>query len=178
VAVVSYVDTGDATKGLIGSAAKWFFSRAVIYVAVALLSAGLFFAAASIYAWVQGPIQTPATAPTTIPAIPAVPTPALPPVLLAPVPNVAQVPELRLTAEDVALILAIIQPRPSPGGWTEYKLGQRAGANAGRVIPLLPMAVVEKVPQLRGFRYDIDAKGAVVIIDPRTYFVRAIIVAK
>ena len=37
------------------------------------------------------------------------------------------------------------------------------------------MAIVEKVPQLRGFRYDIDKRGAVIIIDPRTYYVSAII---
>jgi hypothetical protein len=173
---MSYVDTGDAAKGLVSSLAKWFFFRAVIYVAAALLSAGLFFVAVFFYARVQGPMPNPV--PTTVPATPAAQTPSPPPVLLAPDPNIAQVPGLRLTAEDVAVILAVLQPRrpSSPWPWeTGYELGKRAGLNAGHVIPLLPMAVVEKVPQLRGFRYDIDKRGAVIIIDPGTYFVSAII---
>ena len=62
---MSYVDTGDAAKGLVSSLAKWFFFRAVIYVAAALLSAGLFFVAVFFYARVQGPMPNPV--PTTVP---------------------------------------------------------------------------------------------------------------
>jgi hypothetical protein len=170
---MAYAEIRD--EGLVSSAVKWFFFRALVYVAVALISAAAFFAAVSIYAWTLGPIPKASSTPPAIdpPSI-TVPTPAPPSVPTVP-PNVALVPELRLTADDVAYILAIIHPKPSPGG-TRYDLGDRV--TGGNLIPVLPTAIVEKVPQLRGFRYDVDADGAVVIINPRTYYVSAIIRTK
>jgi hypothetical protein len=50
---MSYSSRIDSPAHWVGYGAKWFVFRLTIYVAIAVISAGLFFVAASVYAYVS-----------------------------------------------------------------------------------------------------------------------------
>jgi hypothetical protein len=45
----------------------------------------------------------------------------------------------------------------------------------GYIVPMLPVAIVAKVPRLRNYRYDVASDGRVFIVSPVTYRISAII---
>jgi hypothetical protein len=167
---MNYASTDQYSTGIVSYGAKWFLIRLSIYAAAAVVSAGLFLLGASVYAVLHGPNITEAPPAIEIPA--PVDTPrTLPSVRLPGGQEMVQVRELELTAEEAQFILSIINPQQSRVKH-EYSLG---GTPLSHLIPLLPAAIFEKVPRLRGYRYDVDAGGTVLIVDPVTYKISAII---
>jgi hypothetical protein len=63
--------------------------------------------------------------------------------------------------------------KPVPTGQRTYVLGERV---SGLTVPLLPPAVIDKLPELTGLGYIFDAKGQIVLVDG-SYRVAAIIVS-
>lgn len=61
--------------------------------------------------------------------------------------------------------------KPVPTGQRTFAVGERV---TGSVVPLLPSVVVEKIPELTGLGYLIDAKAQIVLVDGN-YRVAAII---
>jgi hypothetical protein len=147
---------------------KWLLFRLSIYAAVALASSILFLAGASVYALLHGPSGP------VIDWAPPAPVQA-PPIRLPGDLEMVRVPELQLTAEDTQLLLAVVKP-PSFTRGRKYSLGDKIpGSNLSLALaPFLPDEVTKKVPRLRGFRYD-NAHGVVLIVDPNTYRIVAII---
>jgi hypothetical protein len=169
---MSYASIRQQSAAGFSFGAKWFLFRLSIYAAVAVVSAGLFLVGASVYAFLHSPNRTPAPSPAIEIPAPVDTPPAAPPLRLPGGQELVQIPDLQLTAEDAQFILSIINPRPSVVGARKPSIGDHP---FGHLIPLLPTAIVERVPRLRGYRYDVDGSGAVYIVDPTTYRINAII---
>jgi hypothetical protein len=109
-------------------------------------------------------------------------TPRAPPAPVRPPPirlpgdlELVRVSELQLTAEDAQLLLVLVKP-PSFARGHKYSLGDQIPSSnlSLALVPFLPDEVTKKVPRLRGFRYD-NTHGAVLIVDPNTYRIVAMI---
>jgi hypothetical protein len=162
---------------LLHDAARWALPRLGVYVAGAIAGAVAFAAWATVYTYVwprtsERQIEYPAPANPGKPALPLAPSPdrtgRSPAIVL-------QSPQslLHLTNVEVQTVRDILNPTGAKGDNELYEIGKVPGSIL--MIPYLPDSVVAKVPKLNGLRYTIDRNGSIILMNPGSYRVIAII---